>query len=374
MKKNNNEPQILIVGAGLSGLVLAERYASLGKKVLIIEKRAHLGGNCFDFYNQDGILVSLYGAHLFHTNYEDVWQYLQKFSKWRAYEHKVRAWVDMQLVPVPVNIETVNRLLKLNISTESEMEDWLSKNQVKYNKPANSEEMALSRVGKYLYEKIFKNYTFKQWQKYPAELEPLVTGRIPVRTNFEDRYFSDKYQAQPINGYTQMFEKMIDSPLIELRLNCDFFEFKRDKILSKFEKIFYTGPIDKFFDYNVEGKKLEYRSLEFKFSTHDQEFYQDHAVINYPNEYKFTRIVEYKHITGQIHSKTTISKEYPTNIGEPYYPVPTANNRLLYSKYKEQTKHFKNVYFIGRLAEYRYINMDEAVKRSLELFKKIENI
>lgn len=372
MKKNNH--QILIIGAGLSGLVLAERYASLGKKVLILEKRSHLGGNCFDFYNQDGVLVSLYGAHLFHTNYEDVWKYLQKFSEWRPYEHKVRAWVDKKLVPVPVNIKTVNMLLKLKISSELEMEDWLHKNQIKFENPANSEEMALSRVGNYLYEKIFKNYTFKQWQKYPVELEPFVTGRIPVRTSFEDRYFSDKYQAQPANGYTEMFEKMIDNPLIEMRLNCDFFRFDREKILSEFEKVFYTGPIDKFFDYNVDGKKLEYRSIDFKFSTYDQEFYQDHAVINYPNEYRFTRIVEYKHITGQVHPKTTISKEYPTNIGEPYYPVPTAQNRSLYSKYKRQTKDFKNVYFIGRLAEYRYINMDEAVKRSLDLFKKIERI
>lgn len=362
--------QIVIIGAGISGSVLAERYASVGKKVLMIEKRNHLGGNCFDYINKDGILVSEYGAHLFHTNYKDVWQYVQQFSDWVPHKHKVLAFVDGELVSVPVNITTVNKIFNLNIQNEQEMRKWLEKNQLKLapgKNPKNSEEVILNRVGRILYEKLFKNYTKKQWDKYPTELNPSVLARIPVRNNFEDGYFSDKYQAQPVGGFTRIFEKMLNHPNIRVMLSIDFFKIKDQ--LGDYEKLFYTGPIDRFFN----NKKLEYRSLDFQFETFNQEFFQENSVINYPNDFDFTRIVEYKYITGQKHSKTTISKEYSRTKGEPYYPVPTLRNQRLYKKYKRETEGLKNVYFVGRLAEYKYINMDEAFKNALDLFERLEN-
>ena len=362
---------IIIIGAGISGAVLAERYANLlNRKVLIIEKRAHIGGNCYDFTNNDGILISKYGAHLFHTNYDDVWQYVNKFSKWLSYEHRVLSSVDGKLVPVPVNITTVNKLFNLNIQTEEEMKKWLEKNVKKIQHPKNSEESALARVGRILYEKIFKNYTKKQWDLWPAELNPSVMDRIPVRTNFDDRYFTDKYQAQPENGFIKIFEKMLSHPNIKIMLNTDYDEV-RDK-LNHFEKLFFTGPIDQFF--NNKFGKLQYRSLEFKFTTYNKEFYQTNSVINYPNDYDFTRIVEYKYFTNQKHQKTTVSREYSTWDGEPYYPVPNQQNQRVYESYQKEAEKIekKNIYFVGRLANYKYFNMDQAFKNALDLFDKIK--
>jgi len=366
-----NTTDILMVGAGISGAVLAERYANKGKKVLVIEKRDHIAGNCYDYYNEDGILVSKYGAHLFHTNYEEVWNYLQQFSEWYPYEHKVLAKVDGQLVPIPVNITTVNKIFGLNIHNEVEMRQWLDKNQVKNDQPKNGEEAALARVGKVLYEKMFKNYTKKQWDKYPNELDASVLNRIPVRDNFDDRYFSDLHQALPKGGYTQMFEKILGHPNIEVRLNTDYFDILDQ--LHGLEKIFYTGPIDRFFDFKFQvERKLEYRSINFVHETLDQEFYQENSVVNYPNEHEFTRIVEYKHITGQKNAKTTIVKEYTTDNGEPYYPVPNPANQEIYDQYRKEAEKLTNVYFVGRLANYKYFNMDEAFKNALELFKRLE--
>jgi UDP-galactopyranose mutase len=365
------EKQILIIGAGISGAVLAERYANAGQKVLVIEKRDHIAGNCYDYYNDDGILVSKYGAHLFHTNYENVWEYVHRFSEWYPYEHKVLAKVDGQLVPIPVNITTVNKIFGLNIKNEEEMREWLDKNQVKNDNPKNGEEAALARVGPVLYEKMFKNYTKKQWDKYPNELDASVLNRIPVRDNFDDRYFGDKYQALPKGGYTQMFAKILNHPNIEVRLNTDYFDV-RDK-LTDFEKVFYTGPIDRFFDFKFQlESKLEYRSINFVHETLDQEYFQENSVINYPNEHEFTRIVEYKHITGQKHPKTTIVKEYTTDNGEPYYPVPNPKNQEIYERYRKEAEKLTNVYFVGRLANYKYFNMDEAFKNALELYEKLE--
>ena len=250
------------------------------------------------------------------------------------------------------------------------MKAWLDKNQVKIDNPKNSEEVALSRVGKVLYEKMFKNYTKKQWNRDPKQLDASVIARIPVRDNFDDRYFTDKYQAHPKEGFTALFNKMVRSDLIDIQLNTDFFEIK-DQINS-YEKLFYSGPIDQFFDYKYSDKKLEYRSLDFVFETYNQEFFQDGPVINYPNDYKFTRIVEYKHMTGQKHQKTTISKEFPTDQGEPYYPVLTAQNRKILRQYQKQANNLDKIFFIGRLAEYRYINMDEAFNNALRLFEKLE--
>ncbi len=364
--------QIIIIGAGISGAVLAERYASIGKEILVIEKRNHVAGNCFDYTNDDGILVSKYGAHLFHTNYEDVWKYVQQFSEWYPYEHKVISQVDGKLVPIPVNITTVNMLFGLNIKNEKEMKAWLESVQVKNDNPKNGKEAAMALVGEVLYEKMFKHYTKKQWDKFPEELDASVLQRIPVRDNFDDRYFSDKYQALPKGGYTQMFEKIFDHPNIEVRLNTDYFDVRDE--LKNFEKLFYTGPIDQFFDFKHSLKEhLEYRSINFVHETHDKEFYQQNSVVNYPGpEVPYTRIVEYKHITGQKNPKTTIVKEYTVDDGEPYYPVPNPRNQAIYDMYKEEADKLKNIYFVGRLANYKYFNMDQAFKNALDLFQELE--
>ncbi len=362
---------IVIIGAGISGSVLAERYASIGKSVLVLEKRDHVAGNCYDYYNEAGILVSKYGAHLFHTNFEDVQAYVQRFSDWYPYEHKVLAKVDGQLVPVPVNITTVNTLLGTQITSQAEMKAWLSENQVPNDNPKNGKEAALARVGEVLYEKLFKNYTKKQWDKYPEELDPSVLNRIPVRDDFDDRYFSDSFQALPKGGYTQMFEKMLNNPNITVQLNTDFFDVK-DQFLD-YKKLFYTGPIDQFFNFKYKVKRrLEYRSIRFVHETLDQEVFQQNSVINYPNEEQFTRIVEYKHITGQKHPKTTIVKEFTTDEGEPYYPVPNPANQEIFELYKKEADALKNIYFVGRLANYKYFNMDQAFKNALDLFAQLE--
>ncbi len=370
---------VIIVGAGISGLTLAERYASQkNQKVLVIDKRNHIGGNCYDYYNEDGILVSKYGAHLFHTNYEDVWDYVNKFSEFSTYHHKVLAFVDGKLVPIPVNITTVNMIFGLNIKNEQEMDAWLITNQVKNDNPKNGEEAALARVGKVLYEKMFRNYTKKQWNKYPEELDASVLNRIPVRNNFEDGYFSDIHQGQPKEGYTKIFEKMVDNPNIEVRLNTDYFDIRNN--LPSYSKLFYTGPIDQYFDFKFSvNEKLEYRSIRFEFETHEKEYYQVNSVINYPNENDFTRIVEYKYFTGQKHPKTTISKEYSVDyepgVNDPYYPVPNPRNNEIFAMYQKEAKELEKegIYFVGRLANYKYFNMDQAFKNSLDLFESIEN-
>ncbi len=368
--------EIVIVGAGISGAVLAERYASLGKKVLVLEKRNHIGGNCYDFYDKAGILVSKYGAHLFHTNFEDVWEYVNRFAKWYPYEHKVLAKVDGKLVPIPVNITTVNELFGLHIQTEEEMQHWLESVQVKNDNPQNGEEAALARVGPILYEKMFKHYTKKQWDRYPEELDASVLQRIPVRNNFDDRYFSDKYQALPEGGYAELFKHILGGKDIEVRLNTDYFDVKDSVEIAGAEKVFYTGPIDRYFDFrhSTEGKKLEWRSIRFTFETLDKEYFQESAVVNYPQpqDGQFTRIVEFKHFTKQKLPRTTISTEYTTDEGEPYYPVPNPENDAIFQKYKEEADKLKDIYFVGRLANYKYFNMDQAFKNALDLFHQLE--
>ncbi len=364
---------ILIVGAGISGATIAERYASvMNKKVLIIEKRNHIGGNCYDYYNDAGILVSKYGAHLFHTNYEDVWKYVNQFSSWRFYEHHVLASLEGKLVPIPVNITTVNQLFGLNITTEEDMKTWLATQQIPNDHPQNSEEAALARVGPLLYEKLFKNYTKKQWNKDASELAPEVLQRIPVRTNFDDRYFSDTYQYLPSFGYTKIFESMLAHPNITIQLNTDYFLVK--DALGDFEKLFYTGPIDQFFaDDGENNEKLEYRSIRFVEETYDKEYYQSNSVINYPNDFDYTRIVEYKHMTGQKHPKTSIVKEYSSAVGDPYYPVPNPKNHAIFEIYRQKALALeeKGIHFVGRLANYKYFNMDQAFKNALDLFTQL---
>lgn len=364
---------ILIIGAGISGAVLAERYANKGKKVLILEKRNHIAGNCYDYVDENGILVSKYGAHLFHTNNEMVWKYVNRFSEWYPWEHKVIARVDEKTVPIPVNITTVNTMFDTSISTEEEMNNWLEENRIPFSNPSNGEEAVLNRVGQVLYEKMFKYYTKKQWDKYPAELNASVLERIPVRNNYDDRYFSDSYQALPKGGYTQMFEKMLSHPNITILLGTDYFDVKEQ--YKNFEKIFYTGPVDRFFEFKHSlSEQLEYRSINFVSETHDCEFFQENSVVNYPGmEVDFTRIVEYKHFGNQKSDKTTIVKEFTVDEGEPYYPVPNPRNQEIYAKYKEEADKLVDVHFVGRLANYKYFNMDEAFKNALDLFEMLES-
>lgn len=363
---------ILIIGAGISGAVLAERYASIGKKVLIIEKRNHIAGNCYDYIDKNGILVSKYGAHLFHTNDETVWEYVNKFSEWYPWEHKVIARVGDKTVPIPVNITTVNKLFGTIITNEEEMKIWLEEHRSPIAKPSNGEEAVLSRVGPILYEKMFKHYTKKQWDKYPAELDASVLERIPVRTNYDDRYFSDTYQALPKGGYTQLFENILDHPNIEVLLETDYFDVKDQ--YTNYEKLFYTGPVDRFFEFRHSLlEKLEYRSINFVSETIDAEFFQENSVVNYPGtEVDFTRIIEYKHFGNQKSGKTTIVKEFTVDEGEPYYPVPNPRNQEIYARYKAEAGQLTDVYFVGRLANYKYFNMDQAFKNALDLFDQLE--
>ncbi|MFA6814473.1 MAG: UDP-galactopyranose mutase [Patescibacteria group bacterium] len=371
MNKNNCKKEILVVGAGISGCVIAERYANIGKKVLVLEKRNHIGGNCYDFVNKKSIRISKYGAHLFHTNDKEVWDYVQQFSKWYPYEHKVFSKVVNKLVPVPVNITTINELFNLKINTQQEAIDWFKNETKHFVFPKNSEESSLSRVGLRLYELMFKHYTKKQWDLWPIELEASVMDRIPVRTNYDNRYFTDKYQYLPENGYTSLFENMLNNPNITVELGVDYLESKY--VDHSFEKLYFTGPIDKYF--SNKFKKLQYRSIDFQFENFKKDFYQKNSVINYPNTNNFTRIVEYKYFAknpNKIGPHTTISKEYSKWGGEPYYPVPTKKNRIIYDKYRKEAKKIEkeNIFFVGRLANYKYFNMDEAFKNALNIFKK----
>ncbi|MEP6513109.1 MAG: UDP-galactopyranose mutase [Parafilimonas sp.] len=355
----------LIAGAGFAGSVLAERLASKGKKILLIDKRNHIGGNTYDYFNKDGILVHKYGPHIFHTNSKEVFEYLGKFTKWRPYEHCVLASVDGMLVPVPINLNTINQLYGMNLSS-SEVEDFLKSKAVQKDRIETSEDVVVSKVGKELYEKFFKGYTKKQWNLDPSQLDASVTARIPTRNNRDNRYFTDTYQAMPLHGYTKMFEKMLTNPNIKVMLNTDYKEVE-DEVY--FKKMIYTGPVDYFFD-NCYGK-LPYRSIEFQFETVETEFFQQTGTVNYPNEHLYTRVTEFKYLTGQKHHKTAVVYEYPKADGDPYYPVPRAENAELYKKYQLLTLELKDVYFVGRLATYKYYNMDQVVAQALTLFKKI---
>ena len=360
---------VLIVGCGLSGVVIAERLANvLDKNVIIIEKRDHIGGNCYDYKEKEtNILVNKYGAHLFHTNNEKVWKYINKFDKWIRWEHKVLSYVDDKFVSIPVNITTINQLCDENLENEEDVKNWLTENQVKYKEINNSEEMAKSRIGETLYEKLIKDYTFKQWNKYPSELNKSVLERIPIRPNFDTRYFNDKYQALPEKGYTHFFEKILENKNIEVKLNCDYFDYIKNN--NNFEIIIFTGPIDSYFN---DYEKLEYRSIDFKINViKNMNYYQPNSVVNYPqNDVEYTRIVEYKHFLNQKSNDTVIVSETTNDKGEPYYPVPNEKNLNLYEKYKKLAKEEenKNVFFIGRLANYKYFNMDQAILNSLDFF------
>jgi UDP-galactopyranose mutase len=358
----------LVVGAGFAGCTVAERIATqFNKKVLLVEQRNHIGGNAYDFYNEDGILVQKYGPHIFHTNSVKVWRYLSKYTDWNGYVHRVLANVKGKEVYLPINLDTMERLYDRRFSPK-QLENYFQVKRIKIDRIKNSRDVVVSQVGEDLYELFFKNYTKKQWGVYPDELEPQVTSRLPVRLNRDTRYFSDKYQGVPKYGYTRMFEKMLDDKNIHILLNTDY----KETINSiKFKTMIFTGPIDYFFDFKYG--KLPYRSLDFKFKTLNMEKFQDAAVVNYPNEHKYTRITEYKHFYFQKHDKTTICYEYPKSEGDPYYPIPAPDYQEIYLKYKKQADKLKNVYFIGRLAEYRYLNMDQVVNEALKIFERIRN-
>ncbi|MBK0401446.1 UDP-galactopyranose mutase [Adhaeribacter sp. BT258] len=356
----------LIVGAGFAGSVLAERLASQeNKKVLIIDKRNHIAGNAFDHYNEAGILVHKYGPHIFHTNSKDVFDYLSNFTEWRSYEHRVLASVDGQLLPIPINLDTINKLYGLNL-TAFEVDEFFESVAEKVDKITTSEDVVVSKVGRELYEKFFRNYTRKQWGMDPSELDKSVTSRVPTRTNRDDRYFTDTYQAMPLHGFTRMFEKMLSHPNIKVMLNTDYKEIED---IIPFKEMIFTGPVDEYFGFRFG--KLPYRSLEFKHETLNTEKMLPTAVVNYPNEQPYTRITEFKYLTGQQHPKTSVVYEYPQAEGDPYYPVPRPENAELYNQYKKLADQTPNVHFVGRLATYKYYNMDQVVAQALTLFKKI---
>ncbi len=359
----------LIVGAGFVGSVLAERLANgSNKKVLICDKRNHIGGNAYDFYNEDGILIHKYGPHIFHTNSKEVFDYLGRFTEWREYQHRVLAMVDGMLVPIPINLDTINKLYGQNL-TAFEAEEFFEKlaEPVEYIK--TSEDVVVSKVGRELYEKFFRGYTRKQWGLDPSELDASVTSRVPTRTNRDDRYFTDSFQAMPKHGYTKMFEKMLASTNIKIMLNCDYREIENE---ISYKQMIYTGPVDSFFNYRYG--KLPYRSLEFKHETHDGEKFQDAPVVNYPNEQAYTRITEFKYLTGQEHRKTSVVYEYPQAEGDPYYPIPRKENAEIYNEYKRLADERDDVHFVGRLATYKYYNMDQIVAQALTEYGKIEKM
>jgi len=361
----------LIVGAGFAGSVLAERLASQhGARVLIVDRREHVGGNAYDEPNEAGILYHKYGPHIFHTNSDQVVDYLSQFTEWRPYEHRVLAHVRGQLVPIPINRTTLNKLFDANLKTDEEAAEYLASRAEPVEEIRTSEDVVINAVGEELYKLFFRGYTRKQWGLDPSELDKQVTSRIPTRTNEDDRYFGDTFQAMPLEGYTTMFERMLDNPLIEVRTGVDFAEMK-DRAHEIADHIIYTGPIDEYFDFRFG--KLPYRSLKFDHRTLEQEWFQDVAVVNYPNEdVPFTRISEYKHLTGQEAPVTTVTYEYPSAEGDPYYPIPRPENQELFKKYEALADETEGVTFVGRLATYRYYNMDQIVGQALATFRRMD--
>jgi UDP-galactopyranose mutase len=360
----------LIVGAGFAGSVLAERLASQhGARVLLIDRRPHIGGNAYDEPNEAGILYHKYGPHIFHTNSDQVVDYLSQFTEWRPYEHRVLAVVRGQRVPIPINRTTLNRLFDLALQTDEEAADYLASRAEPVENIQTSEDVVVNAVGRELYELFFQGYTRKQWGLDPSELDKSVTARIPTRTNTDDRYFTDTFQAMPKHGYTKMFEKMLDHPLIEVRTGVDYREV-RDQVEA--DHIIYTGPIDEYFDHRFG--KLPYRSLKFDHQTLEQEQFQQTGTVNFPSEeIPFTRISEYKHLTGQQAPVTTVTYEYPSAEGDPYYPIPRPENQELFKRYEALADATGGVTFVGRLATYRYYNMDQIVGQALATFRRMDD-
>lgn len=352
---------VLVVGAGFSGAVVAERVAAHGLDVLVIDKRSHIGGNAYDTRDAHGVLIHPYGPHIFHTNGLRIAEYLSQFTEWRFYEHRVVAKVGEQLVPIPINIDTVNRVYGLTLD-ETTIQAFYESIREPRTAIATSEDVVVNAVGRDLYEKFFRGYTRKQWGLDPSELSKEVTARIPTRTNRDDRYFTDAFQHMPLEGYTRMFERMLDHPNIRVEVGTDFFKV-RWRIKAK--HVVYTGPIDAFFDHCYG--ELPYRSIQFE---HEHlpaiGRYQQVGVVNFPNDHAYTRITEFKHLTGQRHPGTSIVREYPCAEGDPYYPIPRPANEARYKQYEALARNTPNVSFVGRLAQYRYYNMDQCVGAALK--------
>lgn len=364
----NDVYDYLIVGAGFAGSVIAERLAEgLGRRVLLIDRRDHIAGNAYDHYDAAGVLVHRYGPHIFHTNAQRIVDYLSRFTEWRPYEHRVLARVDGQLVPIPINLSTLNTLYGLSMNSV-EAQQFLAERAEPVATIRTSEDVVVNQIGRELYEKFFRGYTRKQWGLDPSALDKSVTSRVPTRTNEDDRYFTDTFQIMPLHGYTQMFERMLDHPRIDLLLSTDF-KHVRDGV--KYQHVIYCGPIDEYFDFQLG--RLPYRSLRFEHQTLEQERYQPVAVVNFPDpEVPYTRITEYKHLTGQTHPSTSISYEFPCDDGDPYYPVPRPENAELYKRYRALAEQTPNVTFLGRLGTYKYYNMDQVVGQALALYRDIE--
>jgi UDP-galactopyranose mutase len=364
----------LIVGAGFAGSVLAERIATVRReRVMLIDRRPHIGGNAYDHRDAAGVLIHRYGPHIFHTNSKQVFDHLSRFTSWRPYEHRVLANVrspatgEPMLVPIPINLDTINRLYGLSLS-ESEVEAWMAARAEAVPEIRTSEDVVVSKVGRELYEMFFRGYTRKQWALDPSELDRSVTARVPTRTNRDDRYFTDSHQAMPAEGYTRMFERMLANPNITLRLGVDYRQVRHQ---VPHRRLIWTGPVDEFFGFR--HGKLPYRSLRFEHRTLEQERFQSVGTVNEPSEgVPYTRVSEYKHMTGQVHPCTSITYEYPSAEGDPYYPIPRPENQVLYKKYEALADATPDVWFVGRLATYRYYNMDQIVGQALATFQRIE--
>lgn len=357
----------LIVGAGFAGSVLAERLAAgMNRRVLLLDRRDHIGGNAYDHLDEAGILVHRYGPHIFHTNAARIVDYLSRFTEWRPYEHRVLAEVDGQRVPIPINLTTLNSLFGLSMD-EAEAQAFLAQRAEPVASIQTSEDVVINQIGRELYQKFFRGYTRKQWGLDPSQLDRSVTSRVPTRTDADDRYFTDRFQVMPLHGYTRMFERMLDLPNIDVLLGTDF-KAVRDRV--SYRHLVYCGPVDEYFDYCFG--RLPYRSLRFEHTTLEQEQFQPVAVVNYPDEaVPYTRITEYKHLTGQVHRHTSITREYPCADGDPYYPVPRPENAELYKRYKALADETPGVTFLGRLGTYKYYNMDQVVGQALALYQRI---
>jgi UDP-galactopyranose mutase len=355
----------LVVGGGFSGSVVAERLASAGFKVCVSDRRPHIGGNAYDCFDDDGVLVHKYGPHIFHTDSPRIYMYLSRFTAWRPYEHRVLAHVDGKQVPFPINIDTVNAIYGLSLD-EQDIAEFYRQQAVPIAKARNFEEAVISQIGRGLYEKFIRNYTRKQWALDPSEMDASVAARVPARTNRDARYFTDRFQVMPRHGYTRMFERMLDHKNITVLLQADFAELGN---AVRYRNLIYTGPIDEYFDHRYG--ELPYRSLQFQFETLNERQVQPVAVVNYPNDHAYTRVTEFKHLTGQEHEKTTLVYEYPCASGDPYYPIPCARNAALYQKYKALAAATPHVHFLGRLGSYRYYNMDQCVGQALALADRI---
>jgi UDP-galactopyranose mutase len=354
----------IVVGAGITGLTIAERLASKGEEVLIIEKRDHIGGNCYDFLDENGNYVQQYGPHIFHTKLKEVWDYLSQFTEWNDYSHKVVGWINGKLINIPFNLNSIDATFDKEEAEEIKkvlIEEFGKETKIPILDLRKHSNPLIKKLADYVYENVFLNYTMKQWDLKPEEIDPSVTARVPVFISRDNRYFQDPYKGLPKNGFTAMMKKMIENPLIKVKLGEKFKEGKYD-----YDRLFYTGPLDEFFDFKFG--KIKYRRVDLRFEKHDKSSYQSNSVVNYPNTEDFTRITEFNKFLFIENSSTMIAKEYPSwTDGFQAYPVQTEENKRVISKYLQEGNKLDNVVFAGRLAECKYYNMDQAVKRALEV-------